>query len=157
MYTYVYIYIRVYTIILCVCLCLFCIGWSACCTCRKKYVFYRPYFKESLQLHRNEEMSYLKFFLSFPSNFRWPFFSHFLEFLHINHSQIAASTQLHRQILLTFLSSFTQHFLNIVRFSPLFFTLALPNLQLQLHNCHFTTANYINFYNWLQKLSSIAR
>jgi len=47
-------------------------------------------------------------------------------------------------------STFSQHFW----FSPLFSTLKLPNLQLQLHNCHFTTANYIL---QLQKLSSVAR
>jgi len=51
-------------------------------------------------------------------------------------------------------SDLTQHFLYIFRFPPLFSTLALPNLQLQLHNCHFTTANYIL---QLQKLSSVAR
>src|SRR6218665_3247200 len=49
------------------------------------------------------------------------------------------------------------HSLNSPAFTPPFFnfsTLALPNLQLQLHNCQFTTENYIL---QLQKLSSVAR
>ena len=104
-----------------------------------------------------------KFCLSSPENFRRPFFSrllrisslpfhlpiclilffqslNFAPFLHFNHSQIAAGIQLHKQFLVTFLSSFHQRFLKVFRFSPLFFfsTIALPNLQLhvQLHNCH---------------------
>jgi len=39
--------------------------------------------------------------------------------------------------------TFFRHSLNISRFSALFSTLTLTNLQLQLHNSPFTTANYI--------------
>ena len=102
--------------------------------------FRRPFFSRRLKMSS----------LQVSSLFHLPiFFSHFLDFYISN-----IHKSLHRQILVTFLSSFTQGFLNISRFSPLFSTLALQNLQLQLHNCHLTTANYIL---QLQKLSSVAR
>src|SRR6218665_3065857 len=93
------------------------------------------YFKESLQLQRNEN------FLTSEI-----FFSHFLHFLRFEVQ--VAQVQLQRQFLLTF-----------SRFSPLFFTFfhscsSKFTTTVQLHNCHFTTANYIL---QLQKLSSVAR
>jgi len=48
--------------------------------------------------------------------------------------------QLHTKISYDLFSSFPRNFL---RFSPLFLTLTLTNLQLQLRNSPFTTANYI--------------
>src|SRR6218665_1908651 len=123
----------------------------------------RACFKESLQLRRNE------IFLSSPENFRRPFFESSVSYPNISEDLFlvicsiftfqpltnkSLQVQLHKKFLLTFLSSFNERFLNIFWFSPFFSTLALPNLQLQLHNCHFTTAHYIL---QLQKLSSVAR
>jgi len=56
--------------------------------------------------------------------------------------------QLHTQLLLTFLSSLAQRFLNISRFSPLFSTLGLQNLQLG-YNCTIAIWQLqITFYNF---------
>src|SRR6218665_12837 len=111
----------------------------------------RAYVKESLQLQRNEKMltsCKKKFYHLLKISTTFFVVSTFEPLLK------TLQVQLHRQFLLTIFSSFTQHFLYTFRFSPLFSALALPNLQLQLHNCHFTTANYIV---QLQKLSSVER
>src|SRR6218665_160197 len=89
--------------------------------------------------------------IHFLENFRRPFLviswiSYISTIQNAAGTTTTAQVQLHSQFHLTFLTSFI---LQIFLFS----TPALPNLQLQLHNCHFTTANYIL---QLQKLSSIA-
>ena len=87
-----------------------------------------------------------KLFIS--QNFWRPLFSHFLAI------EKAAGIQLHRQFLLTFFHRSLNTFFTFLAFHFLFSTIALSHLQLQPHNCHFTTANYII---QLQKLSSVAR
>src|SRR6218665_1754797 len=114
----------------------------------------RAYFKESLQLQRNGKFLTSQNFLKklFTISLQFPIFFKVISFISCFQSINTGKTlkvQLHTLFLLTFLPSFV---LKILGFSPLFSTLVLPHLQLQLDKCHFTTANYIL---QLQKFSSV--
>src|SRR6218665_12350 len=118
------------------------------------------YFKEGLQVQRNEKFLNSKKFCHLLKKMCHHFVKisddlylviSFIFYISIIKNFKTLQVQLHSQIFLTILSSFI---LKIYRFSPLFSTLTLSNLQLQLHKGHFTTANCIL---QLHKLSSVAR
>src|SRR6218665_844629 len=104
----------------------------------------RAYFKESLQLHRNEKMSDLKkiciISLKFPTTFS--VISLTFTFSTIIHKSLQA--QLHRHIL-SFLihSTFSQHFsVSTTLFHSRTSKFTTTTAQLPFYNCklHFTTA-----------------
>ena len=95
------------------------------------------------------------FYHLISSKFRRPLISHWPRISPISTPKISDDLFIDRR---NFFWPFFHHPLNIfstfLGFSPLFSTIALPNLQQQLHNCHFATTDYIL---QLQKLSSVAR
>ena len=134
----------------------------------------RAYFKEILQLQRTEKFKTSKHFkISCPTkifisqNFQWLFLAIYKKisisstknsdnlFLVISSISYvsalpnAAGTTAQTYFLHHSFSKFHAFQHSFLRFS----TVPVPNLQLQLHNSHFTTANYIL---QLHRLSSVA-
>jgi len=120
----------------------------------------RAYFKESLQLRcRKEKMSDLKtnlyHLLKISSLFKsqvsfhlpkflTTFFSHFLDF-YISTIHKSLQVQLHRQIHLTFLSSFTQRFST---FLGVYLSFPLSHFKIYNYNCTIAILQLqITFYN----------
>ena len=125
----------------------------------------RAYFKEILQLQRTKNFRPQQYF-QFPVKkiLDIPSFFHFIDqkflttFFLVISSISDVSARPSKRCRYNCTTNFLQHsFSKFHGFHPSFLhfsTVAIPNLQLQLHNCHFTTANYIL---QLQKLSSVAR
>ena len=134
----------------------------------------RAYFKESLQLQRTEKFQTSNFFIiscekssHFLKVFEDPFlvistkistknsddllfYSRFLHFLRFSPSNRCRYTTAQPNFFHRSFSKFHSFHHSFLRFS----TVPVQNLQLQQHNSHFTTANYIL---QLHKLSSVAR
>src|SRR6218665_987932 len=113
---------------------------------------HRAYFKETLQLHKEEKNLDQKI----NEKFLTTFFCHSLEFRNFRPSPNAFLLHLIQKLQsttahLNFLSTFSRHSLYISRFSALFSTLTLTKLQLHAaaqltyYNCklHFTTAQVV--------------
>src|SRR6218665_3552783 len=153
----------------CLCMCMYIMSFQL----SNIYLYmHRAYFKKSLQLQRTEKFeTYKHFKISCKKIFHFPkfpttffsftkifsisstknsddvFFSHFISY--VSALPNAAGTTAQTYFLHHSFSKFHAFQHSFLRFS----TVPVPNLQLQLHNSHFTTANYIL---QLHRLSSVA-